>query len=498
MHVNASGAGAGRWFENFSTLGVGAVVIAMTALGILNIAILQTSAPASTFMLGVIISTWVGGTRAGLAAIALAALVLTHRFSPDPASGPVIGELTRVGYFLLLSGFLVWIIQLERRTAKALRQARDALQRHNEALRRENAEGKALEELLRRDESELRRVINTIPAMTWSVLPDGRVDFLNSRWLEFSGLTLEEALDSSSGLVHPGDIERTLVLWRQAMRTGEPFEDEMRLQRADGEYRWFLVRTTPLRDPDGRIVKWYGTSTDIEDRKRAEERLKQLSRRLLEVHEDERRHLSRELHDEFGQMIAAVGLHVQIAKATADEASGASLDAALALLKDAGAQVRGMALELRPTILETAGLDGTLRWLATQHEQRTGLPTRVTGMLGEVSGEIAIACFRVVQQALTNVVQHARAANVVLELGEDASALRVAVSDDGVGFDVAQTLDQAAGQGHLGFLGMRERALMLGGEFHVESRPGHGTRIAIRIPTGAGAATPKEIERSLA
>jgi PAS domain S-box-containing protein len=138
----------------------------------------------------------------------------------------------------------------------------------------ETIEAKRSEDALRKSEDVLRMVIDTIPAMAWSVLPDGAVDFLNQRWLDYAGVSLEEYVKEPTGSIHPEDIPRVLEKWRAAITAGESYEDEMRLRRADGEYRWFLIRTVPLRDEQGNIVKWYGTSTDIEDRKRAEDTLR--------------------------------------------------------------------------------------------------------------------------------------------------------------------------------------------------------------------------------
>ncbi|HWZ72109.1 MAG TPA: PAS domain-containing protein [Casimicrobiaceae bacterium] len=132
-------------------------------------------------------------------------------------------------------------------------------------------EAKRSEDALRKSEDALRIVIDTIPVMAWSVLPDGAVDFLNQRWLDYAGVSLEQGIEEPTRAIHPADIPRALEKWFAAKAAGEPYEDEMRLRRADGEYRWFLIRTVPLRDERGNIVKWYGTSTDIEDRKQAEE-----------------------------------------------------------------------------------------------------------------------------------------------------------------------------------------------------------------------------------
>jgi PAS domain S-box-containing protein len=144
-------------------------------------------------------------------------------------------------------------------------------------------EAKRSEDALRKSEDSLRMVIDTIPAMAWSVLPDGTLDFLNQRWLDYAGLSLEEAIAEPTRTVHSDDLPRAVQKWSVDIAAGDPYEHEMRLRRADGEYRWFLIRIVPLRDGHGNIIKWYGTGTDIEDRKRAEDALRRSEDRLRHV-----------------------------------------------------------------------------------------------------------------------------------------------------------------------------------------------------------------------
>ena len=137
---------------------------------------------------------------------------------------------------------------------------------------------------LQSSEDRLRRVIDTIPAHVWSARPDGTVDFVNRRWLETTGLTMENALGWDwASVVHAEDLARFVAEWRAALAAGEPMESEARLRRADGDYRWWLIRNVPLRDELGNVIKWYGTSIDIEDRKRAEEGLRQAQTDLARV-----------------------------------------------------------------------------------------------------------------------------------------------------------------------------------------------------------------------
>jgi hypothetical protein len=128
-----------------------------------------------------------------------------------------------------------------------------------------------LYEDLRRSEKELRDVINAVPAHVWSTSSDGAVNFINQRWLEFTGLPLEDALGWNwEAVVHPDDRAKFVADWSTAVKDGQSIEREVRMRRADGEYRWWFVRNVPFRDEAGDIVKWYGTAIDIEDRKRAE------------------------------------------------------------------------------------------------------------------------------------------------------------------------------------------------------------------------------------
>src|SRR5713101_5070773 len=137
---------------------------------------------------------------------------------------------------------------------------------------------------LQRSEDRLRLVIDTIPAHAWSARPDGSVDFINQRFLEFTGRSMEEMLGWGWGsLVHTDDLSRYIGEWQAAVATGEPMENEARVRRTDGDYRWLLIRNMPLRDELGNIVKWYGTAIDIEERRRAEDALRRSEAYLAEA-----------------------------------------------------------------------------------------------------------------------------------------------------------------------------------------------------------------------
>ena len=150
-------------------------------------------------------------------------------------------------------------------------------QRSQEALSR------ALDEL-KNSETRLRQVIDTIPTLAWSILPDGSNEFLNKRWHEYTGLSPEESHGSGwQAAIHPEDRASLLEKWRGLLSSGEAGEMEARLRRYDGVFRWFLMRVEPLRDETGKIVKWYGTCTDIETLKETEAKLREDERELRRI-----------------------------------------------------------------------------------------------------------------------------------------------------------------------------------------------------------------------
>jgi len=142
-------------------------------------------------------------------------------------------------------------------------------------------------EAARRSERELRDVVNTVPAHVWSTSPEGQVDFVNDRWLQFTGLALDEAFGSKwEAVLHPDDRTRVLSDWHTALKNGRAMESEARVRRADGEYCWWFIRNVPLRDEAGKLIRWYGTAIDIEDRKQAEQALRKSEERWRSVFEN--------------------------------------------------------------------------------------------------------------------------------------------------------------------------------------------------------------------
>lgn len=346
-----------------------------------------------------------------------------------------------------------------------------------------------------REEDHLRLVIDTIPIMAWSVLPGGAIDFVNQRWLEYSGLSLEEALANSISILHPEDLPRIMEKWTGNMACGEPFEEEMRLRRADGAYRWFLVRTVALRDEQGRIVKWYGTSTDVDDRKHAENALREsgvqlqaLTRRLVELQESERKHVARELHDRMGPTLTALSINLKLIEDALPPAQrqglGGPLGDSARQVHEATAAMRDVMGDLRPQELDHYGLQPALSRYAEQFSKRAGIAVtvRTEGSCERAAPEVEIALFRIAQEALNNVAKHARAKRVVIALQCRTSEYAMSVTDDGIGLALPGSGEAERPSTALGMVTMRERAQAVAGSLVIEPAAAGGTRVAVRVP----------------
>jgi len=215
----------------------------------------------------------------------------------------------------------------------------------------------------------------------------------------------------------------------------------------------------------------------------AYERLRRLTRRLEAAKEDERQHIARELHDDMGPTLTAVIINLQLLSNTLDASERArKIDDAIELVDRLVQRVRDLSLDLRPPLLEELGLLPALKGYLEAQSARTGLEIEVDGEASGLTGEIEIAAFRVVQEAVTNVMRHADATRVDVRVRQLGVSLNIRIKDDGCGFDVGDTAERAASGKGLGLPGMQERVQVLGGDFEIRSNPGRGTEITVRLP----------------
>jgi signal transduction histidine kinase len=210
------------------------------------------------------------------------------------------------------------------------------------------------------------------------------------------------------------------------------------------------------------------------------EESRRLASQVVLAQEAERKRLSRELHDEIGQALTAVSFNLQAyQQAVGDSTVEAQLQDSLSIIESTLHQVRDLALDLHPTILDDLGLVAALQWYIGRQAQRAGLIIELIADPTETSlpAELNTTCFRIVQEALTNILRHARAKKVVVELRRHRADLELVIRDDGIGFDVS-----AVRGASLGLLGMQERVVLLSGQIKIKSKPGSGTEIRARFP----------------
>ena len=227
------------------------------------------------FFVAVVVSCWYGGTGAGvLATIASTAAIQFLMHLPRQQFASDIHNLTRLLEFVFVAVVAIYLIATRKRAEQSLRRARDELEI-------KVAERTAV---ARASEKKLRDLLETIPAMAFVTRPDGASEFVSQPWIEFSGISSEQSAGAGwANSIHPDDRAQHMAKWRAACASGEPFENEARHRDAHGNYRWLLVRAVPLRDEQNDILKWYGTAIDIEDRKRAEEQLRESEAYLAEA-----------------------------------------------------------------------------------------------------------------------------------------------------------------------------------------------------------------------
>jgi signal transduction histidine kinase len=218
--------------------------------------------------------------------------------------------------------------------------------------------------------------------------------------------------------------------------------------------------------------------------------LHRVSLRLVNAQEEERRHISRELHDELGQALTALKINLDVARRslTPDmpEKLNQSVNEASSLAVQTLESARNLSLELHPAILDDLGLVSALRWEIDRYERRTDQTVQFKADLSDVElkPELEITIYRIVIEALTNIARHARATAITVQVGAEHEQVVVEIADDGVGFDVGAWVTSPNERRSLGLVGMRERAGLLGGELEVISQSGHGTRVVARLPWG--------------
>lgn len=328
---------------------------------------------------------------------------------------------------------------------------------------------------------------NALPLLI-TRLEDGQVLDANEAFLQLVNRSRDDVLGQTTVSLGLIDAERRASIIETLAGRGTVSDIELELSSHERGPRTLLLSLVKL-EIGGRQCT-LGTYRDITEAKRSEEQLRasraalrNLATREQDIRENERTRIAREIHDSLGQALTALKLQLSAAQEAASRESpalGTRLHETVSMVDDLVKSVRRIASDLRPPILDQLGLPAAVEWLAQDFSRRTGIrcATAILPTDGAIGDELATALFRIVQEALTNVLRHAGATSVDIELGMKSGCVALEINDDGSGITEAGTM----GPGSLGILGMRERASALGGVLEVAPRPGGGTRVAAWFP----------------
>ena len=356
-------------------------------------------------------------------------------------------------------------------------------------------ERRRVQAALQESDARLQGIAANVPGLVFRLersLLTGELDFPyisegSESLAGFSPATLRQREVGLRSLVHPDDKADYHRVQDIALDSDSDWSWQGRILTSQGQQRWAEIKAITRRLEDGTVV-WDGIVWDISESKRIElaldssrGQLRELSAHLESVREEEKARIAREVHDELGQMLTVLKLETsmcELAYADLDPGLRERLNSMKKLIAQLFQLVRDVATALRPPILD-AGICSAIEWQARRFEARTQIPclVQVPEHLPPLSAAKEVGLFRILQEALTNVIRHAQAQTVELTLSVQGKELCLSISDDGQGFEPS-----AGRPASFGLVGMRERVLMLGGTLSLQSEPGAGTTLSVRVP----------------
>lgn len=378
---------------------------------------------------------------------------------------------------------------------------------------RDITERRRAEEQLQQTAERSRLLIESIPMLAWQCNAQGAAEYCNHRWYQYTGEPPERTLgDLWQKALHPDDEARIAQETVRTAQTGDPYNVEYRLRRADGQYRWHIARSLPVRDATGKMIMWVGCAADIEEQKQAEATLRDsarmlnvmvqkrtaelaqvadslrhevnhrvsLEKQLLDISEREQRRIGQDLHDGLGQRLTAVRfLSANLGKRlAASRHKSASVAAEIHdELGQAVEDLRAVARGLHPVRSEEEGLMSALTELAGNTTQQTHIPCQFKCREAVMVEDLTVAThlYRIAQEAVGNAAKHAAARSIVIELGQAGRTVRLCVRDNGRGL-----LAPSRRANGLGLSIMKYRAGLIGAVLTIRRAKGRGTTVTCR------------------
>ena len=343
---------------------------------------------------------------------------------------------------------------------------------------------KRIEDGLQESQQRFQTMADTTPVMIWISGNDKLRTFFNRQWLDFTGRTLDQELGNGwSKNVHPDDLEQCLRTYISSFEARRSFTMEFRLRRPNGAYGWVFDTGVPRYTPAGEFTGFIGSCMDITDRRSAEQSLLDLSGRLISAQEDERARIARELHDDFSQRLALLAMQLgQVSQSipSSNIAVGKNLHIMWEGISELSSDIHRLSHQLHSSKLRHVGLMVAAKSLCDEIGEKHRIQIEfVHGELPEeISSDVELCFFRIVQEALNNIVKHSGAKQAHVEFVGTASHIRLRIVDNGVGFDPnANSVREG-----LGLASMRERLRLSGGSLALHSRHMEGTEIVAEVP----------------
>ena len=378
----------------------------------------------------------------------------------------------------------------------------------------------------RMSEEQFRALADSIVQLVWMAEPDGHIFWFNQRWYEYTGTKPEQMMGWAwQSVLDPECLPKVLERWKTTLDSGEPFEMEFPLRGADGVYRWFLTRAVPVRDAQGKVLRWFGTNTNVHEQReasralqisqeklnavlteltrardelevrvkertadleRAEESLRTLSGRLLQAQDEERRRIARELHDSAGQLLTALNMNLVPIQSDVDKLGPAAVRAvseSFQLIEQLSKELRTISHLLHPPMLDEAGLEFALQWYVEGFAERSQIEVdfELAPDLGRLPRDAEIAIFRLVQESLTNIHRHAASPTASVRIFREGDQVQVRITDQGKGMPAGHLNGNGVAKAGVGVQGMRERLRQLKGKLEIHSGP-HGTTVHATLP----------------
>lgn len=458
-----------------------AAVAALLIRQLLN-PLLGTQNAYHTAWLAIVFTAWYCGVGPSIVAIAIALTGIWYWFLPPFHSFAMKDERDVFGLlgFLVFSAVIVALGKSARRTVvkrdeaeeevmKAHRELEDRVKERTVALEQKNAEV-----------AEKAMLLDSANDAIFVKTASGTISYWNQGAERLYGWSMAEALGKPPHVLLRTEFPVPL----QYIESQDQWEGELRHTRRDGSQLVVSSRWTTLRDDSGKPVGWLEICTDITLRKRAEQAARSLSGRILNLQDDERRRIARELHDSLGQYLTALKMNLDLFQMSNSNHAAIAKDCS-EILDKCLAETRTLSHLLHPPLLDESGFGSAARWYVDGFAQRSGIAVNLDlpAELGRMHKDVEIALFRAVQEALTNVHRHSGGSVVDIKLNVDAEQVQLEIKDNGRGIpeNKLNRLLEGAAEAGVGLAGMRERIRELGGSLQIQSDKA-GTNLFVTVP----------------